>query len=74
MGHYNKNLTRDFRLRLSDLDMDFLEALAVERDESVSSLVRYIIGEYRRGYDTIQLLVRGLDVHGDTKTDKYDKL
>lgn len=76
---YEKNLTEDFRLRLSKKDMDFLRSLSDSRCQSVSECVRSIIGEYRRSLDTIDILKAALDldkrrvaVLGDTKTDLDD--
>ena len=76
---YEKNLTEDFRLRLSKKDMDFLRSLSVNRGQSISECVRSIIGEYRRSLDTIDILKAALDldkrreaVRGDTKTDLDD--
>lgn len=76
---YEKNLTEDFRLRLSKKDMDFLRSLSYSRSQSVSECVRSIIGEYRRSLDTIDILKAALDldkrreaVRGDTKTDLDD--
>lgn len=73
---YEKNLTEDFRLRLSKKDMDFLRSLSVNRGQSISECVRSIIGEYRRSIDTIDILraalkldEKGAAVLGDTKTD-----
>lgn len=73
---YEKNLTEDFRLRLSKKDMDFLRSLSVNRGQSISECVRSIIGEYRRSLDTIDILRAALKldekeaaVLGDTKTD-----
>lgn len=72
---YEKNLTEDFRLRLSKKDMDFLRSLSSSRAQSVSECVRSIIGEYRRSLDTIEILKAALDydkrgnaVRGDTET------
>lgn len=72
---YEKNLTQDFRLRLSKKDMDFLRSLSSSRAQSVSECVRSIIGEYRRSLDTIDILKAALDldkrgnfVCGDTET------
>lgn len=72
---YEKNLTEDFRLRLSKKDMDFLRTLSACRAQSVSECVRSIIGEYRRSLDTIDILKAALKldekgdaVRGDTKT------
>ena len=53
---YEKNLTEDFRLRLSSVDMEFLKKIANERSVSVSECVRSIIGEYRRSIETLQAL------------------
>lgn len=76
---YEKNLTEDFRLRLSKKDMDFLRSLSDSRCQSVSECVRSIIREYRRSLDTIDILKAALDfdkrreaVRGDTKTDLDD--
>ena len=73
---YEKNLTEDFRLRLSKKDMDFLRSLSVNRGQSISECVRSIIGEYRRSIETIDVLraalkldEKGAAVLGDTKTD-----
>lgn len=73
---YEKNLTEDFRLRLSKKDMDFLRSLSFNRGQSISECVRSIIGEYRRSLDTIDILraalkldEKGAAVLGDTKTD-----
>lgn len=73
---YEKNLTEDFRLRLSKKDMDFLRSLSVNRGQSISECVRSIIGEYRRSLETMDILraalkldEKGAAVLGDTKTD-----
>lgn len=73
---YEKNLTEDLRLRLSVKDMDFLRKISAERNESVSSCIRSIIGEYRRSLDTISVLTDAIKIakekglsNGDTKTD-----
>lgn len=75
---YEKNLTEDFRLRLSQNDMDFLKSLAEKRSQSVSECVRSIIGEYRRSLETLEILSQAIKVtkenggqlsNGDTKTD-----
>lgn len=78
---YEKNLTEDFRLRLSKKDMDFLRSLSSSRAQSVSECVRSIIGEYRRSLDTIDILKAALDldkrgnaVYGDTETNIDNKL
>lgn len=72
---YGKNLTEDFRLRLSKKDMDFLRSLSSSRAQSISESVRSIIGEYRRSLETIDILKAALDldkrgnaVRGDTET------
>lgn len=57
---YLKNLTCDFRLRLTQEDMEYLVKLSNERKVSVSQIVRTIISDYRRKFMG--------DVHGDTKT------
>lgn len=72
---YEKNLTSDLRLRLSESDMEFLKKLANERSSSVSEVIRSIIGEYRRSLDTLNTLSdlltiakeRGLS-NGDTES------
>lgn len=77
---YEKNLTSDLRLRLSESDMNFLRGLSETRSVSVSECIRSIIGEYRRGLETIDVLSQaiqltkngGLAVHGDTKTNIND--
>ena len=43
---YEKNLTEDFRLRLSKNDMDFLRDLSSKRSVSISECICSIIGEY----------------------------
>lgn len=72
---YNKDLTKDLRLRLSERDFDFLTACADERGLSVSETIRSIIGEYRRSLDFQNALVsalksteKGNDVHGNTES------
>lgn len=74
---YEKNLTEDLRLRLSETDMDFLRKLSAERAVSVSEVIRSIIGEYRRGLETLNVLNEALLFakekearlsNGDTKT------
>lgn len=76
---YEKNLTEDFRLRLSKKDMYFLRKISAEHSQSVSECVRGIIGEYRRSLETLDVLKSALKlgeekgaVHGDTKTDFDD--
>lgn len=62
---YDKNLTEDFRLRLSKSDMDFLRKLSEERSISVSETVRSLIGEYRRSLETMTLLSSALQFTKD---------
>ena len=80
---YQKNLTEDLRLRLSETDMDFLRDLSKRRSVSVSECIRSIIGEYRRSYETLELLSKAVNLvnqkemegklsSGDTKTDFND--
>lgn len=68
---YHKNLTQDLRLRMTETDFNFLKNLSVERNLSVSEIIRQIIGEYRR---SIYINEKGADVHGNTKTTCNDKL
>lgn len=58
---YLKNLKCDFRLRLTQEDMEYLVKLSNERKVSVSEIVRTMISDYRRKFMGA--------VHGDTKTD-----
>lgn len=76
---YEKNLEQSFRLRLSDEDMSFLKALSDERGQTVSALVRTIIGEYRRSLRTMEMMAKALELakkeemsHGDTNGNKHD--
>ena len=81
---YKKNLSEDLRLRLSANDMDFLRKLSADRGASISEVIRSIIGEYRRSYDTVKIIARAVSgiseeqegklSYGDTKTDFNDKL
>jgi len=57
---YEKNLTEDLRLRLSKNDMDFLRELSEKRSVSVSECIRSIIGEYRRGMETLEALTEAI--------------
>lgn len=75
---YEKNLSEDLRLRLSKTDMDFLRDLSSKRSVSVSECIRSIIGEYRRGLETLDVLTEAIKLtkekggqlsNGDTKTD-----
>lgn len=75
---YEKNLTEDFRLRLSTEDMNFLRDLSKQRGNSVSECLRSIIGEYRRSLDAVNTIKEALAVinskkgemlsNGDTET------
>lgn len=74
---YEKNLSEDLRLRLSKADMDFLRDLSSKRSVSVSECIRSIIGEYRRGLETLDVLTEAIKLtkekgvqlsNGDTKT------
>ncbi len=78
---YEKNLTEDLRLRLSQNDMDFLRDLSAKRSVSVSECIRSIIGEYRRSLETLDVLTQALNLakekgvelsNGDTKTNIID--
>lgn len=80
---YEKNLSEDLRLRLSKTDMDFLRDLSSKRSVSVSECIRSIIGEYRRGLETLDVLTEAIKLtkdkgvqlsNGDTKTDINDQL
>lgn len=74
---YKKNLTSEFRLRLTDEDMNFLRELSADRGISVSEVVRSIISEYRRSCDLVSKLDKAVNLvstvgglsNGDTKTD-----
>lgn len=75
---YEKNLSEDLRLRLSKTDMDFLRDISSKRSVSVSECIRSIIGEYRRGLETLDVLTEAIKLtkekevqlsNGDTKTD-----
>lgn len=75
---YEKNLTEDLRLRLSENDMNFLRQLSADRSVSVSEVIRSIIGEYRRSLDAVSTLQKMLNLvenekearlsNGDTET------
>lgn len=81
---YEKNLTEDLRLRLTERDMNFLRGLAEERATSISEVIRSIIGEYRRALENVATLKKALDAierenngglsNGDIKTTINDKL
>lgn len=59
---YEKNLTKDVRLRLSSKDYDFLLQLSKDRSISVSECVRSIIGEYRRSLENLSLLSKAINL------------
>lgn len=65
---YEKNLTEDFRLRLSKNDMDFLRTLSAERSVSVSEVVRSLIGEYKRSLETLNTLTQALQLTKDAQS------
>lgn len=76
---YEKNLEADFRLRLSSDDMEFLKGLADERGQTVSALVRSIIGDYRRSLRAMEMMAKALEYakkgelsNGDTTGIKHD--
>ncbi len=80
---YEKNLTEDLRLRLSEHDMNFLRELSSKRAVTVSECIRSIIGEYRRSLETIDLLQEAVRItkekekgerlsNGDTETNIND--
>lgn len=79
---YEKNLTEDLRLRLSENDMNFLRELSSKRSVTVSECIRSILGEYRRSLETLDLLTKAVNMaqlqkgeqlsNGDTKTDIND--
>lgn len=78
---YEKNLTEDLRLRLSDTDMNFLRDLSAKRDMSISACIRSIISEYRRSLETIEVLNKAIKLaeegklsNGDTGSNIDDKL
>lgn len=52
---YDKNLSKDMHLRVSEKDMEFLQKLADERNVTVSEVIRSMIGEYRRSLDAINI-------------------
>ena len=75
---YEKNLSEDLRLRLSENDMNFLRDLSQKRSVSVSECIRSIIGEYRRSLETLGVLSEAIALarkekevrlsNGDTET------
>lgn len=81
---YEKNLSKDMHLRVSDKDMEFLENLAKEREVSISEVIRTMIGEYRRSLETVSVLQETIKLlkdknggelsNGDVKTNFNDKL
>lgn len=81
---YEKNLTEDLRLRLTARDMEFLRNIAEERGDSISAVIRSIIGDYRRSIEMMKMMNRTIELyengkvgglsHGDNETDKHNKL
>lgn len=71
MGMYEKNLTEDFRLRLSTTDMEFLKQLSNERCVSVSECVRSIIGEYRRSLATMKVFSEAIQIAREKGADSF---
>lgn len=81
---YEKNLTEDLRLRLTERDMDFLRGVAEERGDSISAVIRSIIGDYRRSIEVMKMMNRTIELYengkvgglsnGDNETNKHDKL
>ena len=83
---YDKNLSKDMHLRVSEKDMDFLQKLSEERNISISEVIRNMIGEYRRSLETIDVLsetirlikekeLKGEELsNGDVKTNINNKL
>lgn len=83
---YDKNLSKDMHLRVSEKDMDFLQKLSEERNISISEVIRNMIGEYRRSLETIDVLsetirlikekeLKGEELsNGDVKTNFNNKL
>jgi len=69
---YEKNLTEDLRLRLSDTDMNFLRELSAKRDVSISACIRSIIGEYRRSLETIEVLNKAIKLAEEGKLSNGD--
>ena len=67
---YGKNLKNDVRIRVSNRDFDFLKGLADDRGDSISEVVRSIIGEYRRSVETIKILNEALDAARGEDIDK----
>lgn len=74
---YEKNLTEDLRLRLSETDMNFLRELSAKRSVTISECIRSIIGEYRRSLESLEILNKAIALvneqggklsNGDTKT------
>lgn len=81
---YEKNLSKDMHLRVSEKDMEFLEKLSKEREVSISEVIRTMIGEYRRSLETVSVLQETIKLlkeqkgdelsNGDVKTNINDKL
>lgn len=80
---YKKDLTKDFRLRMTERDFDFLTSLAEERGVTVSQCLRSIVDEYRRSLETLNALNEAIRIansrekemsNGDTKSTINNKL
>ena len=76
---YTKDLSETVRLRLTVEDMQFLKDLAEQRQSSISSCIRSIVGEYRRSVTELQLLQKALTQigavqDGDTSTNFHNIL
>ena len=67
---YEKNLTKDLRLRLSEEDFNFLVDFASIYDFTISQAIRFCISHTK--YSFINE-TEGCP-NGDTKTDIYDQL
>lgn len=63
---YEKDLNRCVRLRISDVDFEYLKKVSDLRGCSISAVLRSYVGEARRK--------SGVFVHGDEKTDFLNKL
>lgn len=59
---YEKNLSEDLRIRLSNNDLEFLKLISSQRNCSVSECVRSIIGEYRRSIESLEIFKKAIDI------------
>lgn len=71
---YEKNLTEDLRLRLTQEDMNFLRKLATERSLSISQVIRSIIGDYRRAQESVEYLKLAVQLANEDKKKKEEML